>query len=88
MTIDQALALEKGAVVTTPHTVPAMRPIRVTDVWINPKRTIVLVHLAGIAKDAWLDATGYDLPEPGTVWCLNHRTWETTAEHRRLHPKS
>src|SRR5262245_2209211 len=89
MTLQEALTLRKGDIVTNKHTMPSLVPIPVSDVWINSKRSIVLVRLHKIAKERWLDATGYDLPEHGKIWCdiKSHQRWEWAAEHRRDHPE-
>lgn len=59
MTLDQALTLKAGDHVTHPM---AIRPMRVTETWINATKSIVLVRIASVTKDReWLDACGYDV---------------------------
>jgi len=87
MTLEQALTLRKGDLVTNKFTEISMQPIPVTEVWINDKRTIVLIRLHKVAKDQWLRAIGYDLPEKGKTWCEIHSRWEWAKDHRRDHPE-
>jgi hypothetical protein len=87
MTLQQALLLQKGDIVTNKYTPISHEPIPVTDVWINNKRSIVLLRLHKVAKERWLDATGYELPESGKIWCDIHNRWEWSADHRRDHPE-
>ena len=87
MTLDDALALRKGDHVISNRTMPKYEPIPVTAVHINDKRTIVNVRLNKIGKEQWLDATGYELPPTGKIWCRIHALWEWTADHRRNHPE-
>jgi hypothetical protein len=87
MTIDEALALREGDTICHPARLdylrdgtPVKMPMRVTKVWQNTKRTIVLVRIAAVAHEAWLDATGYDLPPEGKVYDKLDREWITPAE--------
>ena len=56
MTLDQALQLHKGDIVTSPHTAIQREPVVVTEVWINPTRTIVMMRVHKVAKDRWIHA--------------------------------
>ena len=85
MTLDDALKLGVGDYVTHKHTAVTMRPIRITELWVNEKRTIVLVRLASVASSAWLDATGYENPPAGKKWCKTCSAWETKALHEEIH---
>jgi hypothetical protein len=87
MTLEQALTLNDGDFVTHKHSAVSMKPLRVSAVWVNNKKSIVLVRIAAVGRDAWLDATGYELPERGKIWCDIHREWEWQADHRRAHPE-
>lgn len=88
MTLADALQLRKGdfilhkaGIVYGDTGEPAMRPIRVTEVWVNAKRDIVLVRLASVDAKAWLDATAYELPPEGMVWNRGDNEWITTADY-------
>lgn len=87
MTLDQALALRVGDYVLHSQDVrfnengdSARRPIRVTAIWVNEKRTIVRVRLGTVAAILWLDAEAYDLPPVGQVFDRTSNEWITPAE--------
>ena len=82
MTLDEALTLRQGDYVVHKATAIAFKPIRVTDVWQNSKKTIVQVRLASVDPTAWLDATGYNLPPVGKMWDEVHCDWVTKAQYR------
>ncbi|HKW14689.1 MAG TPA: hypothetical protein VJS69_09405 [Candidatus Krumholzibacteria bacterium] len=77
MTLDEALGLAEGDYVINRHTPVPYRPIRITAIWVNSKRTIVSLRLASIDPRAWLDARGYDLPPAGKIWDPGFRDWVT-----------
>ena len=90
MTLEDALQLRVGDVVIHRATMPEDRPVRVRGVWVNAKRTIVMVRLPSIDRTAWLDATGYGLPareKVGCRWCEQHGEWEDGEVHAARHPK-
>jgi|SRR5262245_326744 len=86
MTLREALTLRKGDVVVHRATLPEWMPMRVAEVWVNEKQTIVLVRLPAIGGAAWLDATGYDFAPEGQKWCRTCLRWHTARERRELHP--
>lgn len=77
VTLADALTLRQGDYLCTPHTMPRRRPVRVTEVWVNERRTIVMVRLASIRQNDWLDATGYEHPPAGLVWDNARGQWIT-----------
>lgn len=79
MTLADALDLRKGDYVTHAFTAPPDAPCRVTEVWQNAKSTIVLIRIASIAKEVWLDATGYELPPPRHEWDAATTSWVPAA---------
>jgi len=91
MTLEQALQLQKGDHVIHRATAVSWQPMPVTEVWINPTRTIVRFLANKIKKDHWFDPVegGFELPEKGKVWCdlPRHLRWEWSADHRRDHPE-
>ena len=87
MTIDEALALNEGDTVCHPaklaytsQGIPVKAPMRITKVWVNAKRTIVLVRINEIAKEQWLDATAYEFPPAGLVYDKFAHEWLTPKE--------
>jgi len=89
MTLDQALLLRTGDIVTSKFTMPSLQPMRIAAVWISDNRRHVMIRIPKLGKDRWLHAWGFELPEEGKVWCdiLNHNRWEWSADHRRDHPE-
>lgn len=85
MTINEALTLTKGSYVCSRYTMPPLRPIRVTDIWINRLETIVRIRAASVSDDPqqWLDATGYELPPKGHKWDKIKSEWVSAAEMAR-----
>ncbi|HKA65457.1 MAG TPA: hypothetical protein VKD00_07030 [Methyloceanibacter sp.] len=88
MTLEQALGLEKGDLITHPASAIPREPLPITEVWISDTRQRVRIRVNKIDKTVWLDPvdTGYQLPEPGKVWCEVHKRWEWSVDHRRDHP--
>lgn len=87
MTLEEALALKKGDKVTTPHSKVRHQPLRVTAVWVNDARTIVMIRIAAVDSSAWLHATGYELPPAGHEWDRSEFRWVTkeyAAEKKRI----
>lgn len=90
MTPEAARTIGEGDTVTNKYAVdfhpktgePVRRPLRVTKVHVNPSGT-VSVRLHSIAGQDWLDATGYDFPEPGTCYDRVAVEWITTGEMAR-----
>jgi len=85
MTLEEALTLVKGDVVVHRATLPELMPMRVAEVWVNEKRSIVLVRLPSIGGASWLDATGYEWPPEGKTWCRTCIRWHTRREKREKH---
>lgn len=91
MTLNEALVLGKGDYVCHPAKLdyrkvsgdPVKPPMRVTEVWINVKRTIVMIRIASVDATAWLDATGYELPPSGMEYDKLDREWISPAEMRK-----
>lgn len=79
MTLEEALALQKGDYVVTPRTRIPREPVRVTDVWVNDSRTIVMFRAARIDASAWIHATGFELPPKGQVWNKELLRWVPKA---------
>jgi len=86
MTLAEALTLVKGDVVVHRATLPELMPMRVAEVWVNEKQSIVLVRLPSIGGASWLDATGYEWPPEGKKWCRECLRWHTGRERRERHP--
>jgi hypothetical protein len=80
MTLQEALSIRPGDKLVTKYTGIPLRPVRVTDVWVNARHSIVLVRLD---PAAWLDATGYDLPPKGMGWDDFHCEWVDSEELKR-----
>jgi len=78
ITLADALELKEGDRVCTPHSRPARKPYRITQVWVNDKRTIVMIRCHSLAGHAWLDATGYEHPPEGMVWDMDR--WMTPEQ--------
>jgi len=89
MTLDQALLLRKGDIVTSKFTMPSFEPNRIAEVWISDNRQHVMIRIPKLGKERWLHAIGFELPEDGKVWCTAHKQprWEWSADHRRDHPE-
>lgn len=84
MTLGDALELVAGDRVCHRLTAPPLRPLRVTEVWRNDQRTIVLIRMHALAGQEWIDATGYDLPPAGMVWAYDR--WISPKEWSQLFP--
>lgn len=90
MTITEALNLAIGDSVChaakldyTHKGMPVKAPMRITKIWVNAKRTIVLLRIASVDSTAWLDATGYELPPDGLTYDKWDREWVSPAELKR-----
>lgn len=90
MLLNEALALQEGDTVChsarldyRPDGAPVKTPMRVTKVWVNQKRTIVLLRIASVDSNAWLDALGYELPPDGMAYDRQEREWIAPAELKR-----
>lgn len=85
MTLEAALAMHKGATVTSKFTSPPLRPLRVTEVWVNARRTIVrfrVFALRGTRFDEagpWLDSSGVELAPKDHEWSTLANRWEPRA---------
>ena len=88
MTLEQALQLQKGDVVTHRASSIRLEPLPITEVWISDTRLRVRIRVNKIDKTQWLDPvdSGFELPEKGKVWCEQHVRWELSADHKRDHP--
>lgn len=90
MTVEDALTLRvgdhvlhKAALSYTKAGFPAKRPVRITEVYVNVKRTIVSIRLASVNPGAWLHATEFELPPDGFRWDYNGKEWLTIEEYKR-----
>lgn len=89
MTLQEALNLRVGDHVLHVATAVSRKPIRVTEIWVNAKKTIVCIRCASIRSSIeWLDATGYELPPQGMVYDYKFRDWVTPAEKKRRHGRA
>jgi len=63
MTLEEALALEKGSLVKHRDDWSTLSPARkVTKVWANEDRTIVRIQVKSVTSGNWSDATDWELP--------------------------
>lgn len=83
MTLDEALGLRQGQHVIHRATAPPLRPCRITELWINSKRTLVRVRLASVDPSAWLDACSYELPPAKQLWDERFLDWVSREEFRK-----
>lgn len=76
MTLDEALRLREGDYVMHKASAVPYKPIRVTEIWVNSKRSIVMIRAAAIKSSLqWLDALGYEPPPAGKRWDDKAKEW-------------
>lgn len=59
MTIAEALTITKGSYATHPHADRGQKKLRVTHVWANEARTIVMFRVHSLTGSDWIHAEAF-----------------------------
>ena len=62
MTLAQALTVRDGDYVTSKYVNRPGQPLRVTQVWVNARQTIVQFRIHALGGTGWVDSSAVELP--------------------------
>lgn len=73
MTLSDAKTLKQGEYVMSPHSDTPFRPLRITQVSMNEKGSVVMIRVNGLASvtamaGGWADATAFTRVPSGFTW--------------------
>lgn len=74
MQMVEAKQVSAGDYVTSVHTVPPLKPLRVTRAWVNRDGTIARFLIHGL-RDAWVDSSGVEMAPKGMDWDTVRNRW-------------